>query len=64
MVLFMMDEEFGDVTIERGTFEHTGVTHIQDPKTKESELREREYAATLKPIDLGFSCEVFPKTWL
>ena len=37
-LLKILEQEFGELTIERGTFTNCGVQHIQNPITKENDI--------------------------
>ena len=46
----MLEQEFGKLKVQVGSFECIGVVHEQDPNTKEIWTHQHHYVKQLKPI--------------
>jgi Reverse transcriptase (RNA-dependent DNA polymerase) len=45
-----LESQFGKLTVHVGSFDHCGITHVQDPKTWAITMHQHEYTAKLKPV--------------
>ena len=50
-LLKIIEQEFGELTIERGTFTNCGVQHIQNPMTREITLDQIDFLSKLHTIE-------------
>ena len=49
-LLKTLEREFGELTIQRGTFKNCGVQHIQNPITREITLDQIDFVSNLRAI--------------
>ena len=50
-LLKILESEFGELTIQRGTFTNCGVQHIQNPITREITLDQVDFVSKLRTIE-------------
>ena len=50
-LLKILESEFGELTIQRGTFTNCGVQHIQNPITREITLDQIDFVSKLRTIE-------------